>query len=325
MSQKQKTTENRLSFALKSAIQNSSKVITMENCNVEHLQRQEAVEVHGILVLKGMDEAWDKVENFQARPSDIVISTYPKSGTTWVSEMVDQIVNNGDEEKCKRDSIYNRVVFMELIMPGFADGVGSLNKMPSPRLVKTHLPVHLFPVSFWEKNCKTIYVARNAKDVAVSYYHFHKMAQTLPDPGTWEEFLDNFMNGKVCFGSWHDHVRGWWEKKNEHRILYLFYEDIQEDPKRELLKLMKFLEKDLSKEVIDKILHNTSFKVMKNNPQANYTTLDSSAMDHKISPFMRKGISGDWKNHFTVAQNERFDVYYQENMAESPLKFRTEI
>lgn len=41
-----------------------------------------------------------------------------------------------------------------------------------------------------------VYVARNAKDVAVSYYYFYQMAKIHPEPGTWEEFLDKFIAGK---------------------------------------------------------------------------------------------------------------------------------
>uniref|UniRef100_A0A674J3U0 Sulfotransferase n=2 Tax=Terrapene triunguis TaxID=2587831 RepID=A0A674J3U0_9SAUR len=194
---------------------------------MEHLSRQELEVIHEIPLYRHFVEKWAQVESFQARPDDLLISTYPKSGTTWISEIVDMIYNNGDEEKCKRDAIFNRVPFMEMSCPGLLNGTEQLDMVPSPRLVKTHLPVQLLPVSFWEQDCKMIYLARNAKDVAVSYYHFYQMAKMHPDPGTWDEFLGKFMAGKVAYGSWYDHVKGWWEKKKAYRILYMFYEDMK--------------------------------------------------------------------------------------------------
>lgn len=43
---------------------------------------------------------------------------------------------------------------------------------------------------------QVVYVARNAKDVAVSFYHFYRMAKVHPDPGTWGSFLEKFMAGE---------------------------------------------------------------------------------------------------------------------------------
>ena len=104
-------------------------------------------------------------------------------------------------------------------------GVDELNKLTtSPRIIKTHLPVHFVPKSFWEQNpkvcCKLIlnvsmgtytsmlmqhfllillqiiYVARNAKDTAVSYFHFDRMNTAQPEPGDWSSFLQRFIEGK---------------------------------------------------------------------------------------------------------------------------------
>ncbi|TFK09347.1 tryptophan 5-hydroxylase 1 [Platysternon megacephalum] len=291
--------------------------------------RSETDEVGGVLLPKRVCDRWDQIWNFRARPDDLLIATYAKAGTTWIQEIVDMIQHDGDIEKCKRATTYLRHPFIEWVLPGpfssDTNGLELAEAMPSPRTLKTHLPVQLVPPSFWEQECKIIYVARNAKDNLVSYYHFHRMNKNMPEPGTWEEFLEKFMAGQVLWGCWYDHVKGWWDAKENHCILYLFYEDLKEDPKREIQKVLQFLEKDLENEVLDKIIHHTTFEIMKDNPMANYTFQPPAVMDHSISPFMRKGTVGDWKNHFTIAQNEKFDEDYRKKMSRTSLTFRMEL
>ncbi|KAM6449607.1 sulfotransferase 1C2-like [Liasis olivaceus] len=298
----------------------------MESLDAKSIKRPKLVEFKGIPMLSEMVENWNLISGFQARPDDLLLCTYPKAGTTWLQEIVDMVQHRGDAQKCARAPIYQRSPYIEIFPPKpIPSGLELAEAMPSPRTLKSHLPVHLLPTSFLEQNCKIIYVARNAKDNAVSYFHFQRMNKIIPDPGTWEDFLENFIAGKVTYGSWFDHVRGWWEAKDHHSILYLFYEDIKENPAREIQKIAQFLRMELSESVLDQIVQHTTFESMKDNPMANYSTMPSSIMDQTVSPFMRKGTVGDWKEHFTVAQSQQLDEICAQQLGNSSLKFRTQL
>ncbi|XP_054848484.1 sulfotransferase 1 family member D1-like [Eublepharis macularius] len=289
----------------------------------EVFRRYPLVPVHGIPLMEPIAQQWAPIENFEARPDDLLISTYPKAGTTWMQEIVDLIRSGGDVEKARRAPTYVRIPFLEICSPPpVPSGVDTLVDVPSPRVIKTHLPFQLVPKSFFENNCKIIYVARNAKDNLVSYYFFDRMNLTQPDPGPWDSYVKKFMEGKVAWGSWYDHVRRYWDERANHRILYVFYEDMKEDPAREIHRIKDFLEIDLPEDIVQKITHHTSFQVMRDNPMSNYSTLPNAIFDKKIGTFMRKGEVGDWKNYFTVAQNEAFDADYQHKMEGTTLRFR---
>ncbi|XP_062919093.1 sulfotransferase 1C2-like [Mobula hypostoma] len=266
---------------------------------------------------------WTEIQMIQAKPDDVLIATYPKAGTTWMQEIVDLIMMNGDVQKCRRAPIFQRIPFLEICSPAFqSTGLDQIKKLQSPRIIKTHLPFQKVPKSFREQNCKVIVVARNAKDNMVSYFHFHRMNQVMPEPGTWEEFLQMFIEGQISWGSWYDYNLDWWEARKKHRILFIFYEDIKENPRREILKVADFLGKTLDEAALESVVHNSLFSVMKENPMTNYTTLPYTVFNQDISKFMRKGEVGDWKNQFTVAQNEHFDKDYAEKMGKSDIVFR---
>ncbi|KAH1172429.1 hypothetical protein KIL84_008047 [Mauremys mutica] len=207
--------------------------------------------VHGIPLMEPIAQQWGPIEHFQARPDDLLISTYPKAGTTWMQEIVDLILVRGDVEKASRAPTHVRIPFLEICSPP-----------PVP---------------------------------------------------------------SVAWGSWYDHVCRYWAERASHCILYVFYEDMKEDPAREILRVMDFLEVELPPQVLEKIVRQTSFRVMKENPMANYSSLPRAIFDQTISPFMRKGQVGDWKSHFTVAQSEAFDAHYQRRMEGTGLHFRTQI
>nr|AAO64984.1 SULT1 sulfotransferase isoform 2 [Danio rerio] len=288
--------------------------------------RPELIDFEGVSMTRYFTDNWEKVKNFQARPDDILIATYPKAGTTWVSYILDLLYfGNESPERQTSQPIYMRVPFLEMCFQGLPLGTELADTLPtSPRLIKTHLPVQLVPKSFWEQNSKVVYVARNAKDNAVSYFHFDRMNMGQPEPGDWNTFLQKFMDGRNVFGPWYDHVNGYWKKKQTYsNILYMFYEDMVEDTGREVARLCSFLGLSTSAAERERITKGVQFDAMKQNKMTNYSTLP--VMDFKISPFMRKGKVGDWRNHFTVAQNEQFDEDYKQKMKNTTVKFRTEI
>lgn len=284
------------------------------------------IPIKGIPLMNYIAQNWDSIWAFRPDPSDLLIATYPKAGTTWTQEIVDLLLHNGDADVCKRAPTPVRSPFLEICSPPpIPSGLELLRKMEPPRVIKTHLPFQLVPPAFWENKCKTIYVARNAKDNLVSYFYFDSMNQTQPEPGPWEGYIHKFMRGELSWGSWYDHVKGYWAEKEKRNILYVFYEDMKENPRQEVERIMTYLDLSLSDEIINRIVELTSFKNMKENPMANYSCVPKPVFDASISPFMRKGEVGDWTNHFTADQSKMFDEDYEKQMKGANIPFRTQL
>uniref|UniRef100_A0A3Q0QTQ9 Sulfotransferase n=1 Tax=Amphilophus citrinellus TaxID=61819 RepID=A0A3Q0QTQ9_AMPCI len=251
--------------------------------------RPELFHFHGVSMTHIFTDNWENIQNFQARRDDILIATYPNIGTTWVSQILDLLYFcQTSPERQKTIPFNERVPLLDICVPTLKSGKDLVDKLPtSPRLIKTHFPVQFVPKSFWEQK-RIVHVARNAKDNMVSF-HFDHMNRVESE----------FMEGKMVFGSWYDHVNGWWKKKQTcSKIHYMFYEDLIEDTEQEIDKLSCFLDLTPSAEEKKMIAGGVQFDNMKNNEMANQST--SPIFDFKISPFMRKDMVGDWKNHFKI-------------------------
>ncbi len=128
------------------------------------------------------------------------------------------------------------------------------------------------------------------------------------------------MDARAESGDWFDHVLEWWKHKDDPNVLFLKFEDMKKDPPLLVRAIAKFIGIDLKPEVISTIAEQSSFAKMKSNNAANYTW-HSSLRNPSERPFMRKGIVGDWRNHFTAEQNAEFDAVYSERMKDSGLEF----
>ncbi|XP_066504298.1 sulfotransferase family 5A, member 1 [Hoplias malabaricus] len=255
--------------------------------------------------------------DFKFQDTDILIVTYPKSGTTWMQEIVTLVSNRGDASKAQNQPNWARAPWLEQY---YCPEI--LKTSQGPRLLTTHLPYQLLASALRSSKAKVIYVARNPKDVVVSYYHFHKMANFLPNPGTFSEFLSAFKEGTVHYGSWFDHVKGWTSNAgNIHNFLYITYEEMWQNLRGSLEKVSRFLQCPLLEEEFISTEKNCSFSTMRESSMVNYKNIPQEIMDHSKGSFMRKGQIGDWVNIFSKQQSCSFDKFYESKMADSSLKF----
>ncbi|XP_076594420.1 sulfotransferase family 2, cytosolic sulfotransferase 3 isoform X2 [Chaetodon auriga] len=246
-------------------------------------------------------ESLEYAQNFSVEDTDVFAVTYPKSGTIWMQEILPLVLNGGDLTPIHTIPNWDRVPWLEEKRLAVV-----VDQLTSPRALVTHFPYHLMPPSFHASKAKVVYVMRNPKDVMVSSYYFHQMAGFLDDPGTFDEFMAKFLEGKVLFGKWTDHVKSWRRTELGDRIMYITYEEMVQDLPAALRSLSDFLGSNLSEEVIQKIAEHCSFKTMKVNSMSNFSLVPKVLMDSDKSPFLRKGVVGDWKNHFSSEQLARF-------------------
>ncbi|XP_010639115.1 3-beta-hydroxysteroid sulfotransferase [Fukomys damarensis] len=253
-------------------------------------------------------------ENFVVNDEDVINLTYPKSGTNWLSEIICLIHSKGDPKWVQSVPNWQRAPWVET-----GRGYKMLQNREGPRIFTSHLPIQLFPKSFFHSKAKMIYCMRNPRDVLVSGYFFFRRMSIAKKPETLQQYLEWFLQGNVVYGSWFEHIRGWLSRRQCENFLVVSYEELTKDTRSVVEKICQFLGKKLTPEEIDLVLKYSSFHFMKENQMSNFSTLPS---EYLKSGFLlqRKGVTGDWKNHFTVAQAEEFDEVYQQNMAGFPPK-----
>jgi hypothetical protein len=247
--------------------------------------------------------------DFVPRPDDVFIVTYPRSGTTWMQMILYQLTTDGDMDF---PHIYEYCPWFE----NSSRCAGGFEGRPSPRLFKSHLPHRRIP----KGACKYVYVARDGKDVAVSYYHLYRTHNGYQ--GTFGEFFDLFLRGKVAFGSWFEHVKGWWHHRNDPNVLFLRYEDLLSDLEGCLRRVITFCRFDIPPERFPAILERCSFAFMKQH-ESQFDPLTGRMWEQgaRRNALLRRGRTGEGKQCLNPRQAARFDKVFRSELGRTGIDF----
>lgn len=234
---------------------------------------------------------------YRPSASDIFVCSYPKCGTTWLQYIVYLLLHDG-RPLPPGESL--TAVFPHLEEVG-RDAVAEL---PGPRLIKTHLPYAMTP---WHAEAHYLYVARNPFDCAVSFYHHTRGFVKHYDfaDGSFDDFFECFIDGAVDFGDYFDNLVPWIEAAEAANVLPLTYEGMKADPAAALATIAEFLGGHAARAgadpaVRERVLRESSFEGM----SADLSRW-SSERPAEMPKFIRKGIVGDWRNHFSARQARR--------------------
>ncbi|CAK8691000.1 unnamed protein product [Clavelina lepadiformis] len=249
-------------------------------------------------------ELFNSAVNYKPDPSDLFIASYPKNGTTWLMNIIHLIKTNGvplGKGQCLDDVI----PFLEF------EGGEVIKRAQKPRTIKTHLFYDMTPHN---PDAKYVFVARNPKDVVVSfYYHTVGFDEHYKfKNGTFDDYFGVFLSGGCDSGDYFKMVPEWFKKSQERKnIHFMLYEDMKKDVRSEILKLAEFLDDSYQQsllendeELLNKVIEFSSFKKMQKDSKDGVFCPEIRPAD---LPFVRKGITGDWKTHLSRDQSERID------------------
>jgi hypothetical protein len=216
-------------------------------------------------------------------PDDIFLTSYPRSGNTWTRFLVGNLVHTEEA-----------VTFLnvERLVPDmYKHGDYYMRHLPRPRILKSH-------EVFDPRYKKIIYIVRDPRDVAISNYHWEMKQRAVKDGVPIEEFLPDWIGGKVWdrLGNWGDHVTSWLSTRGDRPgFVMLRYEDLIEDPARELVKVANLLGIEPSPERLARAADLSSADRMRQLEQTQGKKWVQTRYTRQDKPFVRKAASGGWK------------------------------
>jgi aryl sulfotransferase len=255
--------------------------------------------------------------DFVFRDDDIVIATYAKSGTTWVQQIVAQLLFQGAENL----EVAEMSPWLDLRVPPKEVKLPAVEAQTHRRFPKTHLPVDALVIS---PRARYIYIGRDGRDVVWSMYNHHANAndlwyQALNDtPGRvgppierppasiiqyFHDWLDK--DGHPFWPFW-SNVRSWWDIRDLPNVMLLHFAALKTDMPGEIRRIASFLDIPIDEDRWPAILEHCSFDYMKRNA-ARTVPLGGVFWDGGAQTFIHQGTNGRWREVLSLAEKRRYE------------------
>lgn len=240
------------------------------------------------------------------RDDDIVISTYAKSGTTWVQQIVSQLIFNGKEGL----DVSEMSPWVDLRLPPKEVKLPLLEAQTHRRFMKTHLPVDALVFS---EKAKYIYIGRDGRDVLWSFYNHHSTANQdwydalnktpgrvgppmLPLQSSISDYYHDWLNkdGYPIWPFW-ENIRSWWETRHLPNVLLVHFGNLKKDMPSEIRRIAEFIGTPIDESNWESILKQCSFDYMKENA-AKVAPGGGIFWEGGAQSFIHKGTNGRWRD-----------------------------
>lgn len=256
--------------------------------------------------------------DLQFRDDDIVVSTYAKAGTTWMQQMIAQMMFSGDPDI----AVAEMSPWMDLRVPPKEVKLPEVESQTHRRFLKTHLPVDALVYS---PMAKYIYIGRDARDVVWSMYNHHVNANQLwydalndtpgrvgppiaPPPDDilvyWNEWLER--DGHPFWPFW-ENVRSWWAIRELPNLLLVHFSDLKRDMPGQMRRIARFLDIPIDESRWASILEYCSFEWMKANAVKS-VPLGGAFWDAGAEVFINKGVNGRWRDVLNDEQSAAYEA-----------------
>ena len=198
------------------------------------------------------DDTIEKSTQFKPRPTDIIISPYAKSGTTWLQQITHGLRTRGSMDFDEIDEVAPWILIAH-----FMGRDVDANQVAEPRLFKSHRDWDTI-----QKGGRYICAFRNPLDRAISDYRFMQTMWFDANDIDIATFVREFVLSEIEHsGHWH-HTASWWEQRDNPDVLLLCYEDMKADLLGTVHKVATFMGIDLDDELFEIVVRQSTREFM---------------------------------------------------------------